>query len=102
MASIITGLFGKPVSSVLLKMASAVVCFLEMPVTASMHVLMEAEMVKTLHLEKEINLEYYNRLVDQAKDDISKYVDFEVFTSDEPFETALENDLPPWEESFEH
>lgn len=59
---------------------------------------MEAEMVKLLHLEDAIDLSYYNRLVDQAKDDISKFVDFERFVSDDPFdETADMDDLPWWE-----
>ena len=52
---------------------------------------MEAEMVKNLGLEDQINRDYYNRLVDEAKDDISMYTDFERFVADEPF-VAL-----PWE-----
>lgn len=52
---------------------------------------MEAEMVKTLGIEDSINREYYNRLVDEAKDDISKYTDFERFVADEPFQAL------PWE-----
>lgn len=52
---------------------------------------MEAEMVKNLHLEDSINKDYYNRLVDEARDDISMYTDFERFVADEPFKAL------PWE-----
>lgn len=56
---------------------------------------MEAEMVKSLGLEDAVNKEYYNRLVDEAKDDISKYTDFEMFVSEEPFKApAKDVDLP--------
>lgn len=42
---------------------------------------MEAEMVKDLGMEKDINMSYFNKLVDDAKDNISKYGDFEWFVS---------------------
>ena len=42
---------------------------------------LEAEMVKTLEKEKDIDLTYYNKLVDNAVNDISKYGDFEAFAS---------------------
>ena len=56
---------------------------------------MEAEMVNQLGLEDKINREYYNRLVDEAKDDISQFTDFERFVADEPF--VMEDDTPPWD-----
>ena len=51
---------------------------------------MESELVKTLKKEKDIDLNYYNSLVDDAVDAISKYGDFEQFISGE-------EDLP-WRE----
>lgn len=45
---------------------------------------LEAETVKTLHKEDDIDLSYYDALVNAAVDDISKYGDFEWFTSDDP------------------
>lgn len=43
---------------------------------------LEAEMVKELGREEDIDRSYYNTLVDQAADDISEYGDFEWFLSD--------------------
>lgn len=57
---------------------------------------MEAEMVKLLQLEDKIDRSYYNRLVDEAKDDISTYCDFERFVSEEPFEMPDYSE-PPWD-----
>lgn len=45
---------------------------------------MEAEVVKSLHKEKDIDTSYYKALVDEAIDTISKYGDFEIFQN-EPF-----------------
>ena len=59
---------------------------------------MEAEMVKSLGLEDQINREYYNRLVDEARDDISRYTDFERFVAEEPFRVPEEKVDLPWEE----
>ena len=42
---------------------------------------MESEVVKQSDLQKNIDISYYNRLADEAKDEISKYGDFEWFTS---------------------
>ena len=42
---------------------------------------MESEVVKETNLQKNIDISYYNRLADEAKDEISKYGDFEWFTS---------------------
>lgn len=53
---------------------------------------MEAEVVKTLKKEGDIDIEYYKKLVDDAVDTISKFGDFEWFVSDEPYEP----DIPPW------
>lgn len=44
---------------------------------------LEAEMVKELRKEDDIDRSYYNALVDAAIDEISKYGDFEMFVSDE-------------------
>ena len=46
---------------------------------------LEAEVVKELGLEDKIDKSYYNKLVDDAVDSISKYGDFEWFTSNEPY-----------------
>lgn len=53
---------------------------------------MESEMVKVLEKENGIDRSYYDRLVDEAVATISKYGDFEMFVSEEPFKA----DLPPW------
>lgn len=42
---------------------------------------MESEIVKKLNLQKNIDISYYNKLANEAKDEISKYGDFEWFTS---------------------
>jgi hypothetical protein len=64
----------------------------------------ESEVVKINHMEDKIDREYYNRLVNEAADTISKYGDIEMFLSDDPYEvseylsTAWPNiDIPPWE-----
>lgn len=44
---------------------------------------LESEMVKELGLGKDIDLSYYNKLVDDAKAAISQYGDFEHFVSDD-------------------
>jgi hypothetical protein len=54
---------------------------------------MEAEMVKVLGKEDDIDRSYYIKLVDDAKDTISKYGDFEWFVSDDE---VPELDEPPW------
>ena len=55
---------------------------------------MEAEAVKTLGMEDKINRGYYNRLCDQAIQDISEFTDFEMFVTAEHF--AADDD-PPWD-----
>lgn len=54
---------------------------------------MESEMVKTLHKENDIDRSYYEKLVNAAVDEISKYGDFEWFVSDDKREP-----VPPWDE----
>lgn len=44
---------------------------------------LEAEMVKTLKREDDIDRTYYNKLVDDAVENISKYGDFEWFVADD-------------------
>lgn len=46
---------------------------------------MEAEMVKELGKENDIDKSYHNKLVDDAVEAISKYGDFEWFISDDPY-----------------
>ena len=46
---------------------------------------LESEMVRELGKEKDIDREYYNKLVDDAVETISKYGDFEWFVSDDPY-----------------
>lgn len=57
---------------------------------------LEAEMVKSIGKENDIDRSYYDSLVDGAVDTISKYGDFEWFVSDDPYVTVA-NDIPPWE-----
>ena len=47
---------------------------------------LEAEMVQTLGKENDIDRSYYDRLVDDAVETISKYGDFEWFISEDPYE----------------
>ena len=46
---------------------------------------MEAEMLKDLGYEERIDMTYYQRLADEAKDAINKYIDFEYFADRTPF-----------------
>lgn len=52
---------------------------------------LESEMVKTLKKEKDIDRSYYDKLVDEAVETISKFGDFEQFVSDDPVP-----DVGPW------
>jgi hypothetical protein len=56
---------------------------------------LEAEVVKTLGKQDDIDRSYYDKLVDDAVEAISQYGDFEWFVSDDP----VENDgpIPPWD-----
>lgn len=51
---------------------------------------LESESVKLLHKEADIDRSYYDKLVNQAANDISEYGDFEWFISDDPY------DAPPF------
>ena len=62
---------------------------------------LESDMVKTLNREVDIDLNYYHILVNAAVEDISKFGDFEWFTSIEYIKDNKEeligfNDTPPW------
>ena len=58
---------------------------------------LEAEMVKSLGLESNIDRTYYTTLVDNAVEDISKFGDIEWFMSDSVEPPPISNDdLPPW------
>jgi hypothetical protein len=59
---------------------------------------LEAEMVKTLGKENDIDRSYYDKLVDDAVETISQYGDFERFASDDPMvpEHPLDDDDLPW------
>ena len=52
---------------------------------------LEAEAVKTLGKENDVDYRYFNALVDDAVDNISKYGDFEMFVSNKS-----QDDIPPW------
>lgn len=54
---------------------------------------LEADAVKALNKEKDIDRSYYDKLVNDAVDTISKYGDFEWFVSNEPVANI---DNPPW------
>ena len=56
---------------------------------------MEAEMVKTLGKEKDINTRYFDKLCDDAIDKISEYGDFYWFTSEEPLSNST-NIMKNW------
>ncbi|MBS6180531.1 MAG: hypothetical protein KH921_07060 [Erysipelotrichaceae bacterium] len=64
---------------------------------------LESEMVKELSKEDSIDRSYYDKLVDDAVETISKYGDFEWFISDDPYVASLgandgdiDVDNPPW------
>ena len=54
---------------------------------------MEAEMVKTLGKEKDINTAWFDELCNRAIEDISKYGDFEWFVSEERYVTPEKDPL---------
>lgn len=54
---------------------------------------MESEMVRELKKTDAVDRQYYDALVDAAVENISKYGDFEWFTSDDPY---IPNVTPPW------
>lgn len=57
---------------------------------------LESELVKTLGKEDDIDKSYYFKLVDDARDAISQYGDFEQFVSDDPIPPVRQLDAPPW------
>jgi hypothetical protein len=59
---------------------------------------LESELVKTLRKEKDIDRSYYDKLVDEAYDEISKYGDVSWFVSDDPY---IGPQCPPWTEPCE-
>ena len=50
---------------------------------------LEADMVKNLHLEDDIDISYYETLCENAKADISKYGDFDKFTNGLPLHDEI-------------
>lgn len=57
---------------------------------------LESELVKNLSRKKDIDKSYYIKLVDDAKDAISQYGDFEQFISDDPVPEVKQPSIPPW------
>ena len=55
---------------------------------------LESEVVKSNKLENCIDLGYYNKLVDDAVEVISKYGDFEMFVSDD--DLGIKSDKLPF------
>lgn len=66
---------------------------------------LESEMVRELGKEDDIDRLYYNQLVDEAVETITKYGDFEWFVSDDPYISSLganDGDVDtelPWDET---
>ena len=58
---------------------------------------LEAEMVKELGKENDIDRSYYNKLVDAAVESISEYGNFEWFVSDIPYIKPEEEDICPFD-----
>jgi energy-coupling factor transporter ATP-binding protein EcfA2 len=58
---------------------------------------LESEMIETLGKESEIDLSYFNDLVNDAIDTLSQYGDFDHFVSDAPYiNFPLDEDVLPW------
>lgn len=57
---------------------------------------LESEMVEKLNKQDDIDKSYYNKLVNDAKDSISEYNDFDWFVSDDPVEPPDTIEWPPW------
>jgi hypothetical protein len=55
---------------------------------------MESEMVQELGKEADIDLSYYDKMVENAVRDISEYGDFEWFVSDEPYDPKTDKIMP--------
>lgn len=56
---------------------------------------LESEVVRNLDKTKDIDRSFYDKLVDEAVETISKYGDFEWFVSDDPY-VSKPRDIPPW------
>lgn len=57
---------------------------------------LESEMVYQLHMEESINKDYFNKEVDDAVKEISKYGDFEWFVADDSGEAPWQKPDIPW------
>lgn len=65
---------------------------------------LESEMVRELGKEDDIDRSYYDNLVNDAVDTISKYGDFEWFVSDDPYiskDSPWFNPDEPWSDEYE-
>lgn len=58
---------------------------------------LESETVKSLNKRDDIDLEYYNELINAAVDTISEYGDFEWFVSDDPYISPWQTSEPLWD-----
>lgn len=57
---------------------------------------LEAEHVAHNHMEDNIDISYFNDLVDKAREAIDDYVDFEWFRSDDPYTGTSEDPIMPF------
>ena len=57
---------------------------------------LESEMVETLNKTDDIDISYYNKMVDDAVQTISEYGDFEWFVSDDPIPNFPPEEDLPW------
>lgn len=58
----------------------------------------ESETIKILNKENDIDRSYYDSLINDAIENISKYGDFERFVADEPYTSVAGIDFPPDED----
>lgn len=59
---------------------------------------LESEMVYQLHMEESINKDYFNKEVNDAVKEISKYGDFEWFVADDSGESPWQKPDIPWDD----
>ena len=59
---------------------------------------LESEMVYQLHMEESINKDYFNKEVNDAVKEISKYGDFEWFAADDSGESPWQKPDIPWDD----
>ncbi len=57
---------------------------------------MESEMVRQLDKQNDIDMEHYEKLLNEAVESISAFGDFEWFVSDDVVELPIEEAFPPW------